>query len=93
MIFPSPTPPATKSNAEPAYYRLSDVVRISALSRSTIYRRIAEGRFPSPVSLGGKASGWARDDIRRWVINPTAYRVPKPPSGVQAEGDRGTVAR
>ena len=34
------------SKAPPAFYRLYDVMRISALSRSTVYRRISEDRFP-----------------------------------------------
>lgn len=45
---PAPSP----SDAVPAFYRLRDVVRITALSRSTVYRRIAEGRFPAPIHLG-----------------------------------------
>jgi hypothetical protein len=31
---------------------------ISALSRSTIYCRIAEGTFPAPVALGRRTSAW-----------------------------------
>lgn len=75
MIFPPPSPPRPTSKELPAYYRLRDVVRISALSRSTIYRRIAEGRFPAPVSLGGKASGWAREAVQRWIADPAGYQA------------------
>lgn len=52
-----PKPPAFK--APTAFYRLRNMMRIAALSRSTIYRRVAEGRFPSPVHLGGRASIWS----------------------------------
>ena len=38
--------------------RLPDVKRSTGLSRSTIYLRIAQGTFPKPVSLGGRAVGW-----------------------------------
>jgi hypothetical protein len=40
--------------------RLPDVKRSTGLSRSTIYLRIAQGTFPKPVSLGGRApwAGW-----------------------------------
>lgn len=79
MIFPPPPPPPVTSKAQPAYYRLRDVARITALSRSTIYRRIAEGRFPAPVRLGGKASGWAREALQRWIDDPAGYSsVPRP---------------
>ena len=37
----------------PAFFRMADVIRITALSRATLYRRIAEGKFPPPVHLGG----------------------------------------
>jgi len=49
---------APNSTAAPAFLRLRDVIRISALSRSTIYRRIAEGTLPAQVALGGPASAW-----------------------------------
>ena len=43
----------------PAFLRLRDVMRITALSRPTLYRRIAAQRFPRPVHPGGRACGWA----------------------------------
>jgi len=71
--FNQPQAP-TASRAQPAFYRLRDVVRISALSRSTIYRRIAEGRFPPPVHLGGRATRWTIAALQQWVEDPGAYR-------------------
>jgi prophage regulatory protein len=68
-----PTPSISK--ASPAFYRLRDVVRITALSRSTIYRRVAEGRFPAPVHLGGRASAWQRTSLQLWIDNPEGYRA------------------
>jgi prophage regulatory protein len=86
MIFPPPPPSPVTSKVQPAYYRLRDVVRITALSRSTIYRRIAEGRFPAPVLLGGKASGWARDALQCWIEDPAGYIAPTPPQAAEARG-------
>jgi predicted DNA-binding transcriptional regulator AlpA len=59
----------------PAFFRMSDVVRITALSRATVYRRIAEGRFPPPVHLGGRACGWPPNDLQRWIDDPQGYRA------------------
>jgi prophage regulatory protein len=70
--------PLTSNPARPAFYRLRDIVRISALSRSTIYRRIADGRFPPPVHLGGRASGWPSEALQRWIDDPLGYRVAPP---------------
>lgn len=59
---------------EPAFYRLGDVIRITALSRSSIYRRIAAGKFPPQVSLGGRAKGWRREALQAWVGDPLGFR-------------------
>lgn len=60
--------------SEPAFYRLADVIRITALSRSSIYRRIAAGEFPPQVSLGGRAKGWRREALQAWIGDPSGFR-------------------
>jgi predicted DNA-binding transcriptional regulator AlpA len=81
MLFHRPSlPKAAPSNAVPAFYRLRDVIRISALSRSTIYRRIAEGSFPAPVRLGRRASAWSRDSLQAWIDDPEGFRAERPES-------------
>jgi prophage regulatory protein len=65
----------------PAFFRMADVIRITALSRATLYRRIAEGKFPPPVHLGGRACGWTPSALQAWVDDPTGYssaRLPNP---------------
>ena len=57
----------------PAFFRMADVVRITSLSRATVYRRIAEGKFPPPVHLGGRASGWPLAALQRWIDDPGGY--------------------
>lgn len=60
----------------PAFLRIHDVVRITALSRPTLYRRIAARRFPAPVHLGGRACGWPSMAIQSWISDPDGYRAP-----------------
>ena len=43
--------------------RLPIVKALTGLSRSTIYLRISEGRFPRPVSLGGRTVGWPEHEV------------------------------
>lgn len=43
--------------------RLPKVKDRSGLSRSTIYLRISQKTFPSPISLGGRAVGWPEMEI------------------------------
>ncbi len=50
----------------PLFLRMRTVMRITGLGRSTIYRLIAEKRFPCPVKLGHRAVAWRRSDLDRW---------------------------
>jgi len=52
-----------------AFLKLPAVKARTALSRSTIYNRIAEGSFPKPISLGPRAVGWLEAEIEQWVEN------------------------
>ncbi|MGH9816030.1 MAG: helix-turn-helix transcriptional regulator [Candidatus Acidiferrales bacterium] len=47
--------------------RLPAVKASTGLSRSTIYLRVAQGTFPKPVSLGGRAVGWLEAEIQDWL--------------------------
>lgn len=59
--------------AAAAFLRITDVVRITALSRATLYRRIADGKFPAPVHLGGRACGWTPVSLQAWIADPQGY--------------------
>jgi prophage regulatory protein len=54
------------------FLRLPEVLERTGLSRSTIYVRLAEGRFPRPVRLGGRAVGWIEAEIGEWVAERIA---------------------
>ena len=51
----------------PRILRLPSVRERTGLSRSSIYLRISEGRFPKPVSLGERAVGWLESEITEWL--------------------------
>ena len=55
--------------------RIKTVQDRTGLSRSTIYRKIAEGTFPRQQKLGVHGAGWHESAIDRWVANPAAYRA------------------
>jgi prophage regulatory protein len=48
------------------FLRMHSVVRRTGLGRSTIYRLMAEQKFPRQVRLARRAVGWRRSDIDRW---------------------------
>ena len=58
--------PAPADAVRAEFLRLSSVVRRTGLARSTLYRLIAEGKFPAQVRLSGRAVGWRVSDIDRW---------------------------
>jgi prophage regulatory protein len=55
--------------------RIAAVVRITGLGRSTIYRLMADDRFPAPVRLTSRLVAWRRADLQRWseAKPPVAY--------------------
>jgi len=69
----TPRQDSSPKGFRPAFYRMKDVIRITSLSRPTLYRRIAAGRFPAPVKLGGRASGWSAQALQAWIDDPSGY--------------------
>jgi prophage regulatory protein len=54
--------------------RMKTVLARTGLSRSTIYRKIAEGTFPPRIKISINGTGWRESDINRWIANPVAWR-------------------
>lgn len=54
--------------------RLSTVLVRTGLSRSTIYRKIAEGTFPAQIKISIHGAGWRESDINRWIEDPELWR-------------------
>jgi prophage regulatory protein len=56
-------------NTTPAerFLRLGDVLERTALSRSTIYKKIQDGKFPPPVKVGPRAARWKETAVSRWI--------------------------
>jgi prophage regulatory protein len=67
--------PAKQEVPAPLFLRMPTVVHITGLCRSTIYRLIAENKFPGPVRVGDRAVAWRQSDIDRWSEGrlPTAH--------------------
>ena len=47
--------------------RLTDVNAMTGLSRSTIYLRMVQGKFPKKINLGSRAVGWISSDVNEWI--------------------------
>ena len=49
------------------FLRLKDVIRVTSLSRSTIYRYVASGIFPKQIEIAPKIVVWIESDIQKWM--------------------------
>lgn len=50
--------------------RIQEVMTATGLSRSTIWRRVRVGEFPTPLKLGGlntRSVGWREEDVEAWL--------------------------
>lgn len=47
--------------------KLSDVNRITGLSNSSIYRLASQNKFPKPIKLSKRSSGWLKSEIEHWL--------------------------
>ncbi|MDX2367743.1 MAG: AlpA family transcriptional regulator [Colwellia sp.] len=47
--------------------RLPTVIEQTGLSRSSIYLRMKNNKFPQSISLGDRAIAWLEEDINQWI--------------------------
>ena len=47
--------------------RLRDVIKMTSLTRTTIYNYMSEGKFPKNIHLGPKISVWIEREIQEWI--------------------------
>lgn len=47
--------------------RLKEVMAMTGLGRSTLYKLLAEGKFPKSVSLGERAIGFVLSEVEDWI--------------------------
>lgn len=57
-----------RSPSSPRILRRNQVEERTGLSRSTIYQRVKDGKFPKPINLGGpQAVGWIEEEVTAWI--------------------------
>ncbi len=50
-----------------AMLRLEDVCRLVGLSRSSVYKRVADGTFPRPLRVSERSVRWRMQDLQEWT--------------------------
>ena len=51
----------------PRFIRLPQVVEMTGLSTSTIYRWMTDGTFPKQIQLGSRSVVWNERDVIDWM--------------------------
>jgi len=59
----------------PLILRRKQVLATVGLSASTVYQMQKAGKFPLPLKLSARATGWLSSDIAQWLTNKAGERV------------------
>ncbi len=52
---------------EKRFLRLPEVLKRTALSRTSIWRMMKRNEFPRNVRLGARAVAWRESDVEKWM--------------------------
>jgi prophage regulatory protein len=47
--------------------RLPEVLKTTALSRSSVYRLMEAGEFPVSIRLGARSIAWVEEEVQNWI--------------------------
>ncbi|SBT11947.1 AlpA family transcriptional regulator [Vibrio celticus] len=57
--------------------RLKEVIQVTGISRSSLYKYLNEGQFPPPISLGARSVAWIDHEIQAWITTKMKQRSNK----------------
>lgn len=76
--------------------RIRRVCERTDLAQSTLYKLVAEGKFPKPFKLGsvgwGAAAAWLESEVEDWIMERAKVRVDSTALGL-ASRERGAAAQ
>ena len=68
-VFAEPSSTRLRS---PRILRLRTILAMLGISRSSLYKKISQGTFPTKIKLGPRAVGWLEADIDDWIDHQIA---------------------
>ncbi|BBE51744.1 Phage transcriptional regulator [Ferriphaselus amnicola] len=54
--------------------RLSEVLALVRLGKTTLYQLVKDGDFPAPIKISRRATAWRSEDVSNWVKTREATR-------------------
>ncbi len=58
------------------FMRERDVLEVTSLSRTTLWRVIKQGKFPRAVAISPGRVGWRESSIVNWQQDPQTWASP-----------------
>lgn len=55
--------------------RISEVSKLTTISKSHIYTLIRQGEFPKPRKLGANTSVWIETDVLQWMADQLGLSI------------------
>lgn len=56
------------------FIKLKEVMEKTGLARATVYKHVANNKFPKSVSLGERAVAWIESEVEEWMLERIAQR-------------------
>tara|TARA_R110001599_G_scaffold353459_3_gene592822 strand:+ start:10670 stop:10894 length:225 start_codon:yes stop_codon:yes gene_type:complete len=73
---------ATQPHSNDVILRWPEVYARIGYSRSHAHALAAQGKFPKPIKLGPRASGWLESEVNAWLAERVAQsRINDPETG------------
>lgn len=57
------------------FIRLPEVLYLTGLGKTSIYKLMSSNTFPKPTSFGARRIAWKRSDIQFWIENRIQART------------------
>lgn len=62
---------ATVSLPETGFIRQKQLAAIIPFSRTTLWRKVRDGKFPAPIRLSAGITAWKVELVRQWIVEHT----------------------
>jgi prophage regulatory protein len=76
----------------PKLLKIKEVIKLTRLSKTTIYQMARDGQFPKPMKLGKRSSGWFEHEIESF-INDCSNRRSANSQSFNAKGDASCISK
>jgi prophage regulatory protein len=89
-LSPHGRAPLTPAELEQSmrFMRLTEVVRVTGLRKTTIYQLQSDGQFPQRVRITANCVGWVESEVQAWLRERACKRAPALRTNTQTSTSR-----